>query len=87
MRLIDLDNLMIGLRNPDVFENKYLAKAWNDAIRCLFFEKVVDPVEIAGGCYCKECIDYDGGGLCKNQCGLIVANKETGFCCYGKKKN
>lgn len=79
MKLIDLDTLSIGLKNPEVFENKDYAKGWNDAIRCIMMEPVVE------GCYCRECKHYDGRGVCKNVIGLTVANKD-GFCCYGEKE-
>ena len=48
----------------------------------------IDPVHVAGGCYCRECNFWDSDGRCeplKN--GLIIEFTEPNdFCSYGERK-
>lgn len=79
MRLIDLERLQIGLKNPEVFEDKYYAKGWNDAIRCIMMEPIVDAVEVVR---CKDCKNYS-----LYKCKMVGTVREYDYCCFGVRKD
>lgn len=85
MKLIDLEKLRIGLKNIEVFEDKSYAKGWNDAIRCIMMEPVVDAVEVVR---CKDCISYgittNNGNPLSYMCGACGKND---FCSNGVRKD
>lgn len=56
MRLIDADELGIGMCNPDVFpgENRLYAEGWNQAIKLLQNAPTVDAVEVVRCKYCAK---------------------------------
>lgn len=57
-KYIDFDALGVGLRNPDVFENKGYAYGWNTLIKILLDAPAADPVRhgrwLKGGYVCGE---------------------------------
>lgn len=85
MKLIDLEKLRIGLKNIEVFEDKSYAKGWNDAIRCIMMEPVVDAVEVVR---CKDCVSYEistnNGKPLSYDCSTNCPND---FCSNGVRKD
>lgn len=58
MRLIDADELGIGMHDPDMFlgESRLYAKGWNQAIKILQEAPIIDAVEVVR---CKDCKYFD----------------------------
>jgi len=44
----------------------------------------IDPVHAAGGCYCRECVNYDGDE--EGWCSYGTRVKEGDFCSRGKPR-
>ncbi len=89
MRLIDVDELGIGMCNPDVFlgENRLYAEGWNQAIKLLQNAPTIDAVVVVR---CKDCKwyveDREFPPFCDNPiCGMQHPNDET-FCSYGERR-
>ena len=93
-RLIDLNALGIGERNPNAFNNPERAYGWNDLLKILETAPTVDAVEVVR---CKDCMywkptgskagnsfldmEYIGGCEFTNYC-----RSESDFCSYGERK-
>ena len=92
MRLIDADILMekeySRLREGEVLHR--IPPSHVDAA------PIIDPVHVAGGCYCKECIYYksyefpESGRIiyqCYNSSSYLEECKPDDFCSRGVPKN
>lgn len=94
MRLIDTDELKKQLKKLPIMSN------WGEAFipQIIDEQPIIDPVHVAGGCYCRECRfweeqDWGGadklgdpiqqGGKCKL---LIFGSLANDFCSRGKRK-
>lgn len=97
-KLIDADKLFHDIEE-DMYNNPYIDQVYrsmhNYQHHCFLYEinkqPEIDPVQFAGGVYCKECIystqkhiPYDDAYYCKLHRDLMPLN---GFCSEGKNKN
>ena len=102
-RLIDADKLFHDIEE-DMYNNPYIDQVYrsmhNYQHHCFLCEidkqPEIDPVQFAGGTYCKECLykeclykEEDGTvSLIKYWCNLHdVTMPLNGFCSEGKNKN
>ena len=97
-RLIDADKLFHDIEE-DMYNNPYIDQIYrsmhNYQHHCFLYEinkqPEIDPVQFAGGCYCKECLYKEEGGtvpLIKYWCKLHdITMPLNGFCSEGKNKN
>lgn len=81
MRLIDTDELKKQLKKLPMMSN------WGEAFIPQLIDKqlIIDPVHVAGGCYCRECEKANPGGSGYVWCGK-KAMPLNGFCSEGKRK-
>lgn len=79
---------------PALFRLLLMNNKYSDAIihnmEELAESQSVDPVHVAGGCYCRECVYYikgaDGLSYCANYEDLLICMNDNNFCGYGKLK-
>lgn len=103
VKLIDANKLFHGIEE-DMHNNPYIDQIYrsmhNYQHHCFLCEidkqPEIDPVQFAGGCYCKECLykeclykEEDGTvSLIKYWCNLHdITMPLNGFCSEGKNKN
>ena len=81
MRLIDVDELKKQVKGLPIMSN------WGDAFIPQLIDKqlIIDPVHVAGGCYCRGCEKATQGGSGYVWCGK-KAMPLNGFCSEGKRK-
>ena len=81
MRLIDSDELKRQVKGLPMMIN------WGEAFipRLIDEQLIIDPVHVAGGCYCRECEKATQGGSGYVWCGK-KAMPLNGFCSEGKRK-
>lgn len=89
MRLIDADELGIGMCNPDVFpgENMLYAKGWNQAIKLLQNAPTINAVEVVRCKDCKWYKHYEDYNFCDNYTSLMDNVSDETFCCYGERRD
>ena len=82
MRLIDSDELKRQVKGLHMRSN------WGEAIITRHInEKInIEPDQVAGGCYCRECEKAKPGGSGYVWCGE-KAMPLNGFCSEGKRKD
>ena len=104
-KLINADKLFHNIEK-DMYNNPYIDQIYrsmhNYQHHCFLYEidkqPEIDPVQFAGGCYCKECIyheiEYYPDGkweVCNDKefwCNLHdITMPLDGFCSEGKNKN
>lgn len=97
-KLIDADKLFHDIEE-DMYNNPYIDQVYrsmhNYQHHCFLYEidkqPEINPVQFAGGTYCKECIYKEEDGtvpLIKYWCNLHdVTMPLNGFCSEGKNKN
>lgn len=78
MRLIDSDELKRQVKGLPMMSN------WGEAFipRLIDEQLIIDPVHVAGGCYCRECEKATQGGSGYVWCGK-KAMPLNGFCSEG----
>ena len=98
VKLIDANKLFHDIEE-DMYNNPYIDQIYrsmhNYQHHYFLYEidkqPEIDPVQFAGGTYCKECIYKEEDGivpLIKYWCGLHdVTMPLNGFCSEGKNKN
>lgn len=97
MRLIDADELGIGLCNPDLFPcgSKSYAEGWNQAIKLLQNAPTVDAVEVVRCKDCKYASEFDGCEDYVEQVRCCTLHKDCDmlpkvwpydFCSYGDRE-
>ena len=83
MRLIDIDDVMISERNPDVFRVPETAYGWNECLEIFRNAPAVDAVPVVR---CKDCLRWKRdayGGVCDR---YGVRLDGDWFCAGGEKK-
>ena len=87
MRLIDADELGIGMCNPDVFsrESKLYAEGWNQAIKILQEAPMIDAVEVIRCKDCRHMVLYNNMRWCSIW-RMPNGSGDDGFCNYGERK-
>ena len=82
MRLIDVDELKRQVNGLPIMSN------WGEAFipQIIDEQPIIDPVHVAGGCYCRECEKAKPGGSGYVWCGE-KAMPLNGFCSEGKRKD
>lgn len=88
MKLIDKDTLGVSRCNPDIFKVPGRAEGWNSLLDIVNSAPTIDPVEAAGGCYCRECVNNIPDGNGKPYCRwLELYIKDLNFFCRdGQRK-
>jgi hypothetical protein len=90
MKLIDVDELKRQVKGLPIMSN------WGEAFipRLIDEQRIIDPVHVAGGCYCRECKYFIEAsdwpipiGGRNTQCIKVQSTrKPDDFCSEGKKK-
>ena len=92
---------MVKLIDANVFEKRIKQSTSSKSVKTLSLvllktQEKIDPIHVAGGCYCKECVYYKSYEFpesnkkiyqCYNQCAsYLEERKPHDFCSRGKKK-
>ena len=90
-RLIDADSLIERLKFKRRLNGNIPDKCagYDSAIAQANKLPSVDPVHVAGACYCRECKHYDHGCcVVKRYIGddHIISMPQDGFCSYGRRR-
>ena len=86
MRLIDIDDVLITERNPDVFVVPETAYGWNECLKIFRNAPTVDAVPVVR---CKDCKHWGESAASKKlgscDCDALLRS-ENFFCAAGERR-